>query len=314
MRRTSPLLITVLGPTASGKTAFAARLAGMTGGEIISADSRQVYRNMDIGTGKDYGDYHTDAGAIKYHLIDIVEAGYKYSLFEYQRDFLKAWEDITGRGKQPVLCGGSGMYIESVLKGYNLINVPHNEELRGELRSKSDSELAAILSSCRKLHNVSDTSSRKRLIRAIEIEIFTAGNRESLTSFPAIESVILGIAPGRDLRRRRITSRLEARLQEGLTEEVRQLLDRGISPDDLIFYGLEYKYITLYLTGRLGYNEMKDRLETAIFQFAKRQMTWFRKMERNGFKIHWLDPELPVEINIDMALEIIRQHGYDGQS
>ncbi len=305
-RNAAPLLITVLGPTASGKTAFAARLAGCIDGEIISGDSRQVYRKMDIGTGKDYSDYIVEGRIIPYHLIDIADAGYKYSLFEYQRDFLKAWEDITTRGKQAVLCGGSGMYIESVLRAYELAGVPHDEVLRKELESKSDSELSTILASYRKLHNVSDTSSRKRLIRAIEIQVYSQRHKEAVTSFPEFDNLVLGIRTDRDQRRKRITERLEARIQEGMIDEVRQLLAGGTAPEDLIFYGLEYKFITLYLTGKTEYSEMKRRLNIAIHQFAKRQMTWFRRMERSGYKIHWIDSDITMEAKLEKALSLIK--------
>lgn len=305
MHSSVPLLITVLGPTASGKTAFAARLAKAIDAEVISADSRQVYRKMDIGTGKDYADYRVEGTDIPCHLIDIVDAGYKYSLFEYQRDFVKAFNDITGRCKRAVLCGGSGLYIESVLKAYELVNVPLNETLRRELESKTDEELTRILASHRKLHNVSDTSSRKRLIRAIEIEVFTAAGNCFPATFPKFDNIIFGIAPDREKRRRRITERLEARLREGMIDEVRNLLDEGITPEDLIFYGLEYKYITLYLTGKMEFDEMKRRLNIAIHQFAKRQMTWFRKMERSGYKILWLDPEAAMEEKLEKAVSLI---------
>jgi tRNA dimethylallyltransferase len=308
-RKTAPLLITVLGPTASGKTAFAARLAGCIDAEIISGDSRQVYRKMDIGTGKDYSDYIVEGRIIPYHLIDIADAGYKYSLFEYQRDFLKAWEDIIARGKQVVLCGGSGMYIESVLRAYDLAAVPHDESLRKEMESKSDSELTAILASYRKLHNVSDTASRKRLIRAIEIQVFSQKNKDSVTSYPEFDNLILGVSTDRDQRRKRITERLEARIQEGMIEEVRQLLEGGTAPEDLIFYGLEYRFITLYLTGTMEYSEMKSRLNIAIHQFAKRQMTWFRRMERSGYKIHWIDSEISMEAKLEKALSLIKNTG-----
>jgi tRNA dimethylallyltransferase len=301
------LLITVLGPTASGKTAFAARLAYFIGGEIISSDSRQVYRKMDLGTGKDYSDYYVEGFLVPYHLIDIVDAGYKYSLFEYQRDFVKAWEDITGRGKQAVLCGGSGMYIESVLNSYQLVNVPHNELLRKELETKSDPELTGILSSYRKLHNVSDTSSRKRLIRAIEIAEYSRTNTGASFPFPKFENIILGIDIDREHRRNRITERLEARLEQGLVDEVRQLLSQGVSPGTLVYYGLEYKFITMYLNGQLNFDEMKWRLNIAIHQFAKRQMTWFRKMERDGYRIHWLDARMKMEEKLKTALEITGQ-------
>ena len=306
---TKPLLITVLGPTASGKTAFAASLAHCLDGEIISADSRQVYRKMDLGTGKDYSDYNIEGVLIPYHLIDIVDAGYKYSLFEYQRDFVHVWEDIAGRGKQAVLCGGSGMYIESVLNAYQLVNVPPNVLLRKKLESKSDTELITILSSYKRLHNVSDTSSRKRLIRAIEIAEYSRTNAETSFSFPEFDNIILGIGIDREHRRSRITERLEARLEQGLVDEVRELLNQGVSPDTLVYYGLEYKFITMYLNGQLNFDEMKRRLNIAIHQFAKRQMTWFRKMERDGYRIHWLDARMKMEEKIKTALEIIEK-GY----
>ncbi|MFO7924927.1 MAG: tRNA (adenosine(37)-N6)-dimethylallyltransferase MiaA [Bacteroidales bacterium] len=303
-----PLLVTVLGPTASGKTAFAARLAHRLGGEIISADSRQVYRKMDLGTGKDYSEYIIEGQKVPCHLTDIVDAGYKYSVFEYQRDFAKVWEDIRKRGKQAILCGGSGMYIESVTDAYQLVKVPYNKSLRKELESKSVPELTRILSSCRKLHNISDTSSRERLVRAIEIALFTGNKKDIAFSFPAFDNVILGIDIDRDERRKRITDRLEARLQEGLIEEVEQLLKDGIAPEDLIFYGLEYKYITLFITGMISYDEMKSQLNTAIHQFAKRQMTWFRRMEKRGYNIHWLDAGMSAERKIKKALKILEKH------
>ena len=301
------LLITVLGPTATGKTAFAARLAHEIDGEVISADSRQVYRKMDIGTGKDIEDYFIDGRQVPCHLTDIVDAGYKYSLYEYQRDFLRVWNDLSGRGKAAVFCGGSGLYIESVLNAYKLVNVPLDLNLREELGNKDDSELTGILASYRAMHNVSDTSSRKRLIRAIEIAKFTAETGGSEVSFPEFESIIFGISVDRDQRRERITQRLEARLKSGLVDEVRSLLDGGLTPDQLIFYGLEYKFVTLYLTGEMDYDEMKSRLNTAIHQFAKRQMTWFRKMERSGFDIHWLKAGLSMDEKLGRALAIIDQ-------
>ncbi len=300
----NPRLITILGPTASGKTAFAARFAFITDGEIISADSRQVYRGMDIGTGKDYTDYIVEGNRIPVHLIDIVDAGYKYSLFEFQKDFVDVWKDIKARGRQPILCGGSGMYIESVLDGYMLVNVPHDDMLRKVLENKTHKELIEYLSSLRQLHNVSDTSSRKRLIRAIEIAEHTNKNLTPESSFPFFDKIILGIAIERENRRRRITERLDARLDEGLVDEVKGLLDKGISPGDLIFYGLEYKYVTLFLLGKMTCKDMRSKLNTAIHQFSKRQMTWFRKMERNGYKIHWIDAALSMEEKLDRALKI----------
>jgi tRNA dimethylallyltransferase len=299
-------LITVLGPTASGKTAFAARLARHLNGEIISADSRQVYRNMDIGSGKDYNDYIVDGEPVPYHLIDIVDAGYQYNIHEYQRDFSKAWEDITSRGKQVILCGGSGMYIESVIKAYELVEVPHDPELRRNLENKSDPELQQILSSLRKLHNVSDTSSRKRLIRAIEIAKYSGSENAGSQSFPEFDNLIVGLGSERDQRRLRITARLEERLKEGLIDEVRQLLNSGLTPEEVMFYGLEYKYVTLYITGGLSYEQMRDKLNIAIHQFAKRQMTWFRRMERNGIKINWLAADLSFTDKLNKAIEIIK--------
>jgi tRNA dimethylallyltransferase len=299
------LLLTVVGPTASGKTGFAAALAARIDGEIISADSRQVYRKMNIGTGKDYTNYNVEGRNIPYHLIDIVDAGYKYSVFEFQRDFIRAFEDITGRGKHAILCGGSGMYIESVLNAWDMVDVPRNDALREELAPKSDDELVRILSSYRRLHNISDTNSRNRLLRAIEIEAFTAARQGHSISFPEFDHLIFGISCRRELLRKRITDRLEARINEGMIEEVRQLLNEGTEPGDLIFYGLEYKFLTLFLTGKINYDEMKSRLNIAIHQFSKRQMTWFRKMERNGYKIHWLDAESSLEEKLDRALSLI---------
>jgi tRNA dimethylallyltransferase len=305
-------LITVLGPTASGKTAFAASLASFLNAEIISADSRQVYRNMDIGTGKDYSDYVVAGEPVPYHLIDIVDAGYQYSIYEYQRDFSRAWTDITSRGKQVVLCGGSGMYIESVINAYKLVNVPHDPDLRNELENKTDSELQQILSSLRKLHNVSDTSSRKRLIRAIEIAKYAGSENRLSQSFPEFDNLVIGLGSERDRRRMRITARLEERLKEGLVDEVRQLLDSGLTPAELIFYGLEYKYVTLYITGSLTYEQMKAGLNIAIHQFAKRQMTWFRRMERNGVRINWLAEDLSLGEKLGRAIDIIKADNRSG--
>lgn len=298
-------LITVLGPTASGKTTFATRLAARLNAEIISADSRQIYRGMDIGTGKDLSDYTVDNKNIPYHLIDIRDAGDKYTLFNYQRDFHKAYKDILSREKTPILCGGTGLYIESVLKGYHLPDVPSNPELREKLETKSLDELSQILSSYKSLHNTTDTDTKKRAIRAIEIADFKSKHPASELNYPPVESVIFGIDIDRDSRRKKITSRLHARLQEGMIEEVKTLLSQGVSPDDLIYYGLEYKFVTLHAIGKISYEEMFSQLETAIHQFAKRQMTWFRGMERRGFRIHWLDFSLPIEEKIAYALQVI---------
>lgn len=291
-------LITILGPTASGKTPLAAALASRLHTEIISADSRQVYRGMDLGTGKDLEDYIVDDHVVPYHLIDIADPGYKYNVFEYQRDFLKAYEDIRQRGMVPIMCGGTGMYLESVLKGYRLLPVPENPELRAQLSNKSLEELTALLSTYKSLHNTTDVDTAKRAIRAIEIEEFYQHTPVDERSFPTLRSLIIGVDIDRELRREKITRRLIQRLEQGMVDEVRHLLDSGLKPDDLIYYGLEYKYLTLYVTGQLTYEDMFNQLEIAIHQFAKRQMTWFRGMERRGFTIHWLDARLPMEEKI----------------
>ena len=298
-------LITIIGPTASGKTPLAAALANKLGTEIISGDSRQVYRRMDLGTGKDLVDYTVDGHEVPYHLIDIVEPGYKYNVFEYQRDFLKAYEEITAKGKLPVLCGGTGMYVESVLKGYRLLPVPENPELRASLEGKSLEELTHILEGYKKLHNSTDVDTAKRAIRAIEIEEYYKQQPPEYREFPSLHSLIVGVNIDRELRREKITRRLKQRLDEGMVEEVRGLLAEGIHPDNLIYYGLEYKFLTQYAIGELTYEEMFLQLETAIHQFAKRQMTWFRGMERRGFTIHWLDATLPMEEKIERIINLI---------
>ena len=292
-------LVTILGPTASGKTPLAVALAYRLNAEIISGDSRQVYRRMDLGTGKDLADYVVDGKRIPYHLIDIVEPGYKYNVFEFQRDFLQAYDDIRQRGVLPILCGGTGMYIESVLKGYKLLPVPENPELRASLADKSLDELTTILVGYKKLHNSTDVDTVKRAIRAIEIEEYYRQQPVSAREFPAINSLVIGVDIDRDLRRTKITRRLKQRLDEGMVDEVRALLDAGIPAEDLIYYGLEYKYLTLYAVGQLTYDEMFHQLEIAIHQFAKRQMTWFRGMERRGFNIHWIDASLPMEQKVE---------------
>lgn len=299
-------LITILGPTASGKTSLATALAARLKTEIISGDSRQVYRRMDLGTGKDLSDYVVDGYKVPYHLIDIVEPGYKYNVFEYQRDFLVAYEDIKARGLLPILCGGTGMYLESILKGYRLLPVPENKELRESLASKSLEELTDILSRYKKLHNLTDVDTVKRAIRAIEIEEYYLTQDVNARSFPEIHSLIVGVDIDRDLRRQKITNRLKKRLQEGMVDEVKALLKEGINPDDLIYYGLEYKYLTLYAVGKLSYDEMFSQLEIAIHQFAKRQMTWFRGMERRGFQIHWIDAEAPLNENVERIIDLIK--------
>lgn len=299
-------LITILGPTASGKTPLAAALAARLGTEIISGDSRQVYRRMDLGTGKDLVDYMVDGKQIPYHLIDIVEPGYKYNVFEFQRDFLKAYEDIRSRGLLPILCGGTGMYLESVLKGYRLLPVPENPELRNSLADKSLEELTQILSGYKKLHNSTDVDTVKRAIRAIEIEEYYLHQPVDAREFPTLDSLIIGVDIDRKLRREKISRRLKQRLDEGMVEEVRALIEGGISPEDLIYYGLEYKYLTLYIIGELTYDEMYRQLEIAIHQFAKRQMTWFRGMERRGFTIHWIDATRPMEEKVDEIIGLLK--------
>jgi len=301
-------MITILGPTASGKTPLAAALAAEIGGEIISADSRQVYRRMDIGTGKDLADYTVSqrdgSFVIPYHLIDIREPGTKYNLFEYQQDFFDAYQDIRSRGAIPILCGGTGLYIEAVLKGYHLSPVPQNQELRDSLEGKSLAELTQMLKELKaktgsNMHNTTDVDSCQRAIRAIEIETYNIDHPTPRRELPPVDSLIIGVNIDRELRREKITRRLKVRLEDGMVDEVKALLDEGIPAEDLIYYGLEYKFLTEYLTGQLTYDEMFSRLEIAIHQFAKRQMTWFRGMERRGFKINWIDATLPMEEKIE---------------
>lgn len=298
-------LITIVGPTASGKTTLAASLASRLDTEIISGDSRQVYRRMDLGTGKDLDDYNVDGRQIPYHLIDIVEPGYKYNVFEYQRDFLEAYRQIQEKGKLPILCGGTGMYIESILKGYQLLPVPENPTLRASLEGKPLDELTQILSTYKKLHNSTDVDTPKRAIRAIEIEEYYRQQPVEEREFPTLKSLIVGIDIDRELRREKISRRLKQRLEEGMIEEVRALIDEGIAPEDLIYYGLEYKFLTMHVTGQLTYEEMFLQLETAIHQFAKRQMTWFRGMERRGFTIHWLDAEMDNPKKIQRIIDLM---------
>ncbi|PLX13706.1 MAG: tRNA (adenosine(37)-N6)-dimethylallyltransferase MiaA [Marinilabiliales bacterium] len=299
-------MLTILGATAGGKTSVAARMAFILDGEIISADSRQVYRGMDLGTGKDLADYTVEGKQIPFHLIDIADAGYKYNVYEYQKDFLDVYSNIQSRNKFPVFCGGSGMYLEAVLKGYKLIPVPANEKLRLELEQKDTKELTEMLKSFKKLHNTSDIDSRKRLIRAIEIETFYDESKDMDDYFPKINSLIIGIKFDRNSRRKRITERLRQRLNEGMVDEVKKIINQGVSPDTLIYYGLEYKYLTQYLMGEITYDEMFKQLETAIHQFSKRQMTWFRGMERKGFIINWLDGYASMKEKTDRILELLQ--------
>ena len=298
-------MLAVVGPTACGKTALAVELALAFGGEVISADSRQVYRGMDIGTGKDLAEYCKDGVQVPAHLIDIVDAGEKYNLFEFQRDFLAAYDCVVSRGALPILCGGSGMYVESVLKGYRLIPVPENKALRERLEEKSLDELTAILAGYKALHNNTDTDTKKRAIRAIEIEEYYATCPVEERSFPSIRTLVVGVDVDREVRRNRISARLEQRLREGLVEEVRGLLESGVTDEQLIYYGLEYKFVTMYVTGKMGYDEMVKGLETAIHQFAKRQMTWFRGMERRGTPIIWVDASLSRTEQIDFVRELL---------
>ncbi|MFB6317030.1 tRNA (adenosine(37)-N6)-dimethylallyltransferase MiaA [Saccharicrinis sp. FJH54] len=292
-------LLTIVGPTASGKTGFAVALAKAFNGEIISGDSRQLYRGMDIGTGKDLQEYTAEGTPVPYHLIDIVDAGYKYNVYEYQRDFIAAFEDISRRNKLPLLCGGTGLYIEAVLKGYKLVNVPKNTALRQKLEPHTLTELEAILKTYKTLHNSTDTDTKRRAIRAIEIADYYREHEIDNTEYPAISPLIIGVSIDRELRRKKISHRLKSRLDEGMIEEVKTLLDKGISPEDLIYYGLEYKFVTQYVTGEISREDMYASLEIAIHQFAKRQMTWFRGMERRGFKIHWIDVTMPLEARIE---------------
>jgi tRNA dimethylallyltransferase len=296
-------LLVVTGPTASGKTSLASAIAHVIGGEIISADSRQVYRGMNLGTGKDYDDYLVNGNIIPCHLIDIADPGYKYNVFEFQRDFNKVYSDLKKRKIFPVVCGGSGMYADSIITGYKMFEVPPDSGLRIELEKKSMEELKEILLTFKNLHNSTDTDTKKRLIRAIEIEHSTRNSKRNCSDFPELKALLVGILFDRETRRKRITDRLHHRLQSGMVDEVRQLIANGVNTDTLIYYGLEYKYITHYITGKISYDEMVRDLEIAIHQFAKRQMTWFRGMERKGVKIHWLDGELPMEEKVKIVLD-----------
>lgn len=302
-------MITILGPTASGKTSLAAALAARIDAEIISADSRQVYRGMTIGTGKDLDDYRQGDRLIPYHLIDICEPGTKYNLFQYQQDFHLIYNNIVARGVRPILCGGTGLYIESVLKGYTLSPVPQNQALRDELADKSLAELTEMLEDLKRrnhsvMHNRTDVDTAQRAIRAIEIETYNLEHPTDNRTLPPIDSVIIGVDINREERRRKITQRLKQRLEEGMVDEIRQLLDRGIAPEDLIYYGLEYKFVTEYVIGKTSYEEMYRQLEIAIHQFAKRQMTWFRGMERRGFTIHWIDALDPMDSKVAQIMDI----------
>jgi tRNA dimethylallyltransferase len=299
-------LLTILGHTAAGKTAFAAMLADRVGGEIISADSRQVYRGMDIGTGKDYQDYLVGDHRVPVHLIDILDAGEEYNVYRFQRDFLRLFTEISGRGVLPVLCGGTGLYIESVLRNFDLLDVPPDASLREELEKKSYDELVGILKLHGPLHNVTDTVNRKRLIRAIEIAMHQSVKPDEKADKPVLHPLVLGIRFDRTIRRQRITERLRSRMTEGLIEEVEGLLRNGVSAEQLDYYGLEYRYVSKYVLKELSYEDMFNQLNTAIHQFAKRQMTYFRGMERRGIDIHWLEGEGSMEEQMEEALALIR--------
>jgi len=300
-------LVTVLGHTAGGKTAFAAHLAQQVGGEIISADSRQVYQGMDIGSGKDYEDYFVDNRPVPVHLIDILEAGYEYNVYLFKQDFLKVYTDISDRDLLPIMCGGSGLYIESVLRNYKLLNVPINRELRDKLEKMSHAELEDMLRLYGPLHNITDTTQNKRMIRAIEIANFQATHMEESGQDRELNTLVLGIRYERNIRRQRITQRLKERLEEGMVEEVEALLGQGISPEKLDYYGLEYRYLSKYLLKELSYDEMFSKLNTAIHQFAKRQMTYFRGMEKRGISIHWLNGELTMDEKIERSLKLLEE-------
>jgi len=297
-------IIVITGPTATGKTRLAALVADRLGSEIISADSRQVYRGMDVGTGKDLSDYIVDGHRIPAHLLDIVDAGYRYNVYEYQRDFLKVFEEMTGRGCMPVVCGGSGMYVDSIVSGYRLIQVPVNNPLRTLLDGRSLEELTEILAQYKSLHNRTDVDTVKRAVRAIEIADYYTHHPVDEKPFPVRNPLVTAVFFDRETRRQRITSRLKVRLEGGMIEEVQRLLADGVHPEDLLYYGLEYKYVTLYLVNKMSYDEMAQKLEVEIHRFAKRQMTWFRGMERRGITINWIDGQLPDEEKVEAILRL----------
>lgn len=300
-------LITILGPTASGKTTLAVKLAHQMNTEIISADSRQVYKRMDIGTGKDLADYKINGYSITHHLIDIAEPGTHYNVYEFQRDFLQAYQLIRDKNQVPILCGGSGLYLESIIRGYRLLSVPENQQLRAALADKSLSELTKILAGYKRLHNTTDVDTAKRAVRAIEIEEYYRQHKVENEHFPSLNSLNIGVSIDREFRREKITQRLRQRLDAGMIDEVQSLLNEGLQPEDLIYYGLEYKYVTLYIIGELSFDQMFRQLEIAIHQFAKRQMTWFRGMERRGCIIHWLDASLSHEDMVAQILDLAEQ-------
>ncbi len=296
-------LVVITGPTATGKTHLAANLAARLGGEVISADSRQVYRGMDLGTGKDLDDFRVGGTMVPFHLIDIADPGYEYSVYEFQKDFLEAYAEIKSRNKKPVLCGGTGLYIEAAIGGYRLQKVPENRALRKKLGTMEMKELVTMLGRLKTLHNITDTTDRERLLRAIEIAIHEREHKAGSFEYPEINAKIFGIWFDRPVLRQRITHRLEQRLADGMVKEVESLLDHGLKPEQLMFYGLEYRYLTRYVTGNISCEEMFRKLNTAIHQFAKRQVTWFRRMEKKGYNIHWIDGELPLESKIKIVIE-----------
>jgi len=307
MKKSNIDLVTVLGPTAAGKTIFAAHLASRIGGEIISADSRQVYRGMDLGTGKDYGDYMVEGNRVPVHLVDILDAGYEYNVYLFKRDFQRVYADITDRNMMPVMCGGSGLYLESILRNYTLTEVPEDANLRGDLEKKDFRELEGILKLYGPLHNVTDTVNRKRMIRAIEIAMHQSTLQEGATEDRVLRPLIFGISFERLIRRKRITERLKQRLEQGMVEEVRDLIKGGVSPHKMEYYGLEYRFVTNYIEQKITYDEMFSKLNTAIHQFAKRQMTYFRGMERRGIKIHWFDGTLSLEEKLEHARTLFEE-------
>lgn len=300
-------IIIITGPTATGKTRLAALTASRLGSAVISADSRQVYKGMDIGTGKDLSDYNVNGRTVPYYLIDIVDAGYRYNVFEYQRDFMKVFIELRSEGLLPVVCGGSGMYVDSIVSGYRLTSVPVNEQLREALAGKTLGELTSLLAGYKRLHNKTDVDTVKRAVRAIEIEEYYKTHNADNEPFPVRKPLVTGISFERDIRRERISRRLKERLDNGLADEVRLLMSKGVHPDDLIYYGLEYKYVTLYLLGRMDYAEMTGKLEVEIHRFAKRQMTWFRGMERRGVMINWIDGNLGEQEKVDAIISLAQR-------
>ena len=310
MPEKTPHIAVILGPTATGKTRLAALLAHAVGGEVISADSRQVYRGMDWGTGKDYDDYVVGGAAVPYHLIDVCDAGDKYNVFRYQQDFVQAFNDISGRNRRAVVCGGTGMYLEAALKGFELVNVPPDEVFRAECEDRSFEDMAAELRSYKDLHNCTDLDTRKRLVRALEIERYMRMNKLDTYDYPQFNYTIIGVDVDRELRRGRVTARLKSRVDAGLVAEVERLIAQGVDPETLIYYGLEYKFVTMYVTGKMGYDEMLSQLNIAIHQFAKRQMTWFRGMERRGFDIHWIDGSKSPEDRLVETMAVLSADGF----